>query len=112
MVSPRNVTCDLPVEHGEHFLEVVPVRRRPAARRDVHVDEGVPAGGVIAGDEDRVGVADEPDVRQALIFVRPGHGELARRVVGRDRSRLEPACCRFDAGLADESGKVRRISSV
>jgi hypothetical protein len=31
----------------------------------VHVDEGVPAGGVLAGDEDGVRVADEPDVRQA-----------------------------------------------
>src|SRR6266566_3621810 len=69
-------------------LMVWPVRWRPSARRDVHVDEGVPAGGVMAGDQDGVGVADEPDVRQALIFVWPRDGEPARRVVGRDRSRL------------------------
>jgi hypothetical protein len=35
------------------------------------------AGGVLAGHEDCVGVADEPDVRQALIFVGPRDGEPA-----------------------------------
>jgi hypothetical protein len=30
----------------------VPVRRRPATWRDVHVDEGVLAGSVLAGHED------------------------------------------------------------
>jgi hypothetical protein len=49
------------VEDEEHLLEVVPVRRRPAARRDVHVDQGVLTGRVPAGDEDGVGIADEPD---------------------------------------------------
>ena len=78
----------LPVQDGEHLLEVVPVRRRPAAGRDVHVDEGVLAGGVLAGHQDRVGVADQPDVRQALVVVRPRDGELAGQVVGRDRSGL------------------------
>ena len=76
MVSPRNVTRTSGKD-SEHLLEVVPVRRRPAAWRDVHVDEGVLAGGVLAGHEDCVGVADEPDVRQALIFVRPRAGEPA-----------------------------------
>jgi hypothetical protein len=36
-------------EHAERFLEVVPVRRGTAAGRDLHVDQGVAAGGVIAG---------------------------------------------------------------
>jgi hypothetical protein len=65
---------DFAVKHGEHLLEVVPVRRRPAARWDVHVDQRVLSGGVLAGDEDRVGVTDEPDVREALVVVRPRDG--------------------------------------
>jgi hypothetical protein len=65
---------DFAVKDGEHLLEVVPVRRRPAARWDVHVDERVLSGGVLAGDEDRVGVTDEPDVREALVVVRPRDG--------------------------------------
>ena len=66
---------DFAVEHGEHLLEVVPVRWRPAARGHVHVDERVLSGdGVLAGDEDRVGVTDEPDVRGGS-----GRGPAARQ---------------------------------
>ena len=85
---------DLAVKDGEHLLEVVPVRRRPAARGHVHVDERVLTGGVLAGDEDRVGVADEPDVRQALVAVRPCDGELTGQIVGRDgRGLAGISCC-------------------
>ena len=113
MVSPARATRsgrgkspDLPVQDGEHLLEVVPVRRRPSARRNVHVDEGVPAGRVLAGDEDGVRVSDEPDVRQALIFVWPCDGDPARRVVGRDRSRLDGMLppCGFNGGFSDGDG--------
>jgi len=68
---------DFAVKHGEHLLEVVPVRRRPAARGHMHVDQRVLPGGVLAGDEDRVGVTDEPDMRQALVVVWPRDGEFA-----------------------------------
>ena len=78
----------LAVEDGEHLLEVVPVRGRPAAGRDVHVDEGVLAVGVLARHQDRVRVADQPDVRQGLVVVWPCDGELAGQVVGRYRSGL------------------------
>jgi len=43
----------------------------------MHVDECVLSRGVLAGDEDRVGVADEPDVRQGLVMIRPCNGEFA-----------------------------------
>src|SRR6185437_9321247 len=49
-------------------------------------------------------VADEPDVRQALVVVRPRDGEPARRVVGRDRSRLIR-----HAGLPGKSGRIRPL---
>jgi hypothetical protein len=66
----------LAVEHGEHFLEVMAVRRGTAARRDVHVDEGVPAIGVVAGDQDRVRVADQSQVRKRLVLIRPGDRQV------------------------------------
>jgi hypothetical protein len=41
--GPAEGDLQLAVEDGEHLLEVVAMRRRPATRRDVHVDEGVAA---------------------------------------------------------------------
>ena len=76
-VCPAEHHPDLSVKDGEHLLEVVAVRRWPTARRNVHVDEGVFAFRVAASHEDRVGVADEPDVREALILVGPRDGEPA-----------------------------------
>jgi hypothetical protein len=40
---------NLALEQGEHFLEVVAVGSRPAAVRDVHVDEAVAARRLRAG---------------------------------------------------------------
>ena len=51
---------DLAIEHGEHLFEIVAVWGRAAARRDMHVDEGVAAGGVVARQKDRVCVTHYP----------------------------------------------------
>jgi hypothetical protein len=51
----------------------------------VHVDQGVSARGVLTADKDRVRVAHQPDVGQALVGIRPGDRELARQIVIRDR---------------------------
>jgi hypothetical protein len=59
------------VSRASQLLEVMPVRRRPAARRHVHVDERVLPGGFLTCDEDRVGIADQPEVRRALVVIRP-----------------------------------------
>ena len=82
--SPRKVQLDLAVEDGEHFLEVVAVRRGTAAGGYVHVDEGVPAGALLAGQQDCVGVTDDSQVRKRLVPVWPGDGKMPLRVVGRD----------------------------
>ena len=76
---------DLAFEDGEHLLEVVPVRRRAAAGRDVHVDQAVATSGVVAREQDRVGVSDEPDVGQALVGVGPRDRQAPFGIVGRDR---------------------------
>jgi hypothetical protein len=59
------------------------VGRGATSRRNMHIDEGVLASGVLAGDQNRIGVANEAQVREALIFVRTGNGEVTMRIVGR-----------------------------
>jgi hypothetical protein len=76
---------DRALEDGEHLLEVVTVGRRAAAWRDVHVDERVLAGGVVAGHQDRVGVPDNAEVRKTLVAVGSCDGEVSLWVVGRYR---------------------------
>jgi hypothetical protein len=76
---------NLTVQDGEHFFKVVAMWRGTSARRDVHVDEGVSAGGVVAGHQDRIGITDEPDVAKRLVFVGPGDRQVAVRVIGRYR---------------------------
>jgi hypothetical protein len=83
LISKRHL--DLAVEDSEHLLEVVAVRRRAATRGDVHVDQRVPAVRVAAGDQDRVGVAYQTKVREALVLVGPGNGKVTRRIVRWDR---------------------------
>jgi hypothetical protein len=55
---------DLAVEAREHLFEVVAVRGRAAAVGDVHVDQAIAAVGPVAGDQHRVGVAGQGDVRR------------------------------------------------
>lgn len=47
----------------EHLLEVVSVRRGPAAGRDVHVDVGVPPSALCVGHQGGVGVATSSRAR-------------------------------------------------
>ena len=56
----------------------------------MHVDEAIAAVGVGAREEDGVDVADESDMRQALIGVWPRDLEVAGGVVGRERSGWHP----------------------
>ncbi len=77
---------DLALEDGEHLLEVVTVGRRPAARRDVHVDQRVAPSGVGPGHEDRVGVANHAEVRQRVIGVGAHVRQDPPGVIGGDRS--------------------------
>jgi hypothetical protein len=80
-VLVAEVELDLAFEDGEHLLEVVPVRRGAAAGRDVHVDEGVLAGGVVTGHQDRVGVADKADVSKRFVVVGSCDGKVSVQVM-------------------------------
>ena len=77
---------DLTLEDCEHFLEIVMVRVGAYTERDVHVDEGVLAGGVVAGNQDRVGVADKAKVSKGFVVVGSCDGKVSMRVIGRYRT--------------------------
>ena len=75
---------DLAVEKGKHLLEVVTVRRRAATRRDKHVYEAVATGGVLARQQDGVGVFRQSNVRQFLVIVRSRERQVSLKVIGRN----------------------------
>jgi hypothetical protein len=55
--------------------------RRPAAWRNEHVDEAVTTIGVIAAEQNGIGVAHNADVAKALAFVRVRNREIAPEIV-------------------------------
>src|SRR3954454_3918088 len=69
-------------QHAEAFLEVVTVRRRPAARRNEHVEHREATVGLLSREQHGVGVADNREVHQRLV-VGTGDRELARWIIGR-----------------------------
>ena len=62
----------------------VAVRGRAATRRDKHVYKAVATAGVVAREQDRIGVSNEPDVGQALVSVGPRDRHPSFGIVGRD----------------------------
>ena len=71
---------NLAFEDRERLLEIVPMRRRPAAGRNMHVDQTVTTGGVLSREEDRVSVSYHGDVR-LLRVVSCGNRKVAVKVV-------------------------------
>ena len=84
LVRAAKDDVELALEEDEGFLEVVAMRRRPAAGRNVHINEAEAAGGVFSGEKKGVGVSGDADVREIRVAVRAGDGGLAAGVVGRD----------------------------
>jgi hypothetical protein len=64
------------------LLEVMPMRWRPAAWRDVHINYAESSICVFACHGDRVGIADETDMREVVGLPQR---EIAFGVVRRDR---------------------------
>jgi hypothetical protein len=56
----------LTFEQDKGLLEVMPMRRRSATWRDVHVDDAEASVGLLARHGDGVGIADETDVREVI----------------------------------------------
>src|SRR5882757_3785950 len=62
---------DLAFKDGEGFLKVVAVRTWASARRNQHINQAIAAIGVVARQQDCIGVSHQCDMRQLLVFVRP-----------------------------------------
>jgi len=54
-------------KQSEGLFKIVAMRRRAASGWDVHVNQAVPAIGVLTREQDRIGISDKSDVRQALL---------------------------------------------
>src|SRR5882724_1023127 len=74
---------DFAFQNRERLLKIVPMRRRAAAGRNVHVDQAVTPGGVLTREKNRVCVASHANVRKRRI-VRVSKREAARRIVWRN----------------------------
>src|ERR1035438_10300837 len=73
----------LSLKKDESLLEVVAMRRRATAGRNVHVNDAKASVGLVAGDGDGIGISHDADVRKSLIRIGLRNGEGAFRVVGR-----------------------------
>src|ERR1017187_6399243 len=73
----------LSLKKDESLLEVVAMRRRATARRNVHIDDAKASVGLVAGHRDGIGVSHDADVRKTLIRIGLSNGEAALRVIGR-----------------------------
>jgi hypothetical protein len=76
---------DLPFKHGERFFKIVAMRRRAAARRDVHVDQAIATIRVFARNQNGICVTYDTDVWKALVFVAVRKCEFALEIVRRER---------------------------
>src|SRR4051794_38411562 len=73
-------------QHPEAFLEVVTVGRRPATRRNEHVEHREAAVGLLTREQHGVGVADNREVDERLV-VGTRDRELARWIICCQRRR-------------------------
>ena len=56
----------LAFEEDKGLLEVMAVRWRTAAGRDMHVDDAEASGSLLACNGDGLGISDQPDVREVV----------------------------------------------
>jgi len=79
---------DFPFKDREHLLEIVPMKRRPSARRNVHVNQTVTASSVAAAYQNRVSITGKRDVGESVFCIRPDYGEFSMEIIGRNRRSL------------------------
>src|SRR5437762_12872580 len=76
---------DFAFENRKRLLEIVAVWPWASARRNQHIDQAIAAIGVVARQQDRVGISGQTDVRQLLVLVRPRDRQLSLGIVGWNR---------------------------
>ena len=100
---------ELALEEGEHLLEIMPMRRRPAAVGHDHVDQAVAPRRLSARHENAIGVAHDRDMADRRDC--PGRrlsacGQDRRRELQRSRHRS------LAVSSGDESLEVRIMACV
>jgi hypothetical protein len=76
---------NLSFDHDKGLFEIVAVGSRSAADRNEHVDETEMALRIIAGEHDRIRIANQPNVRKVGVSFGPHEPECPRRIVRRNR---------------------------
>ena len=71
-------------EESKRLFEIVTMRRRPSAGKNVHVDQAKPASGFLAREKNRAGISHYPNVADFLVGVRLGNRKLTSQIVRRD----------------------------
>ncbi len=74
---------DFSLENAKHLFEVVTVGWWATSRGNVHINERVLVGRLLAAHEDGVGITDEAEVRERGIVIGTGDRQLSKRIVGR-----------------------------
>ena len=113
---PSESSLQFTVKKNKGLLEIMAMRWRTASRRNVHIDKSVSTCSIHSGQQDRVGVADHGEMRQARV-VGPDHGYVPVRIVGGDRlefrcgvvgaNRIAPTRLRGSRSVADAEFFVR-----
>jgi hypothetical protein len=57
------------------------MRRRAAARRNVHVNEAVATVGVVTGEQNGIGVPDDAEMAKALVVIWFRNHQIAKEIV-------------------------------
>ena len=65
-LRPTESGFHLAFEEDKGLLEVMAVRWRAPAGRDMHVDDAEASGSLLACNGDGVGISDQPDVREVV----------------------------------------------
>ena len=78
--AASKISLNLSFQNNERFFKVVPMRRRSAARRHMHVNQAESAGSVFARQKNCVGVSDKTEMRRIRI-VRSRNEEISRCVI-------------------------------
>ena len=64
--DPRNVSFHLALKQDERLFEVMPVRRRPSTRRNVHINQTKPLSSIFPGEQNRIRIAHKPNMRKII----------------------------------------------
>src|SRR6267378_493471 len=82
---PTERNFKFPFKNDKCLFEIMPMWRRAAARRNVHIDHAEASVCLVARHGDRIGITDKTDVWQTLISVRLRQRQIALEIVWRDR---------------------------